>query len=561
MQKTIQTVTKDYGEAENKLFNFRPVFFVAVFLCLGIVFMYGARCYGLSSWWLLLWLPFIGVAVCFSRTKKRLIGTCAALVAFASAFASGAFLFERQVADFAEMRAYYGETVVAGRVIGKERANAATRVYLTDLNVDGNRAEGQLVAYLPRRYYTELALSDTLLLTGEIDTDVALCGEYGFRAGEIREKAAYRMTEVESCEITGEKFDLFLRMRQRAERVIVAGMDETPAAVTLAVLFGQTSGIDRNLLTNIRYGGIAHIFAVSGLHVGALFGFCLLLMHKTRLRKTPKPVRFLLVCGLLLFYAGICGFSASVLRATVICLTGYFAALLRTKTDFLQALGAAAIFILLIDPVALLEVGFQLSFLSCLGIALLSRPLRLGMDAVCAKIVARFPKRLSEEEREALENGDTLPPSIPERIRKIAVNFLAVSLATQIFTAPVCLRTFGYFSAMALLLNVIFVPLISGIFAVLLSAVTVACALPVAFSGVLLYVFNTLLSFVLLLFEAMDFSKFALTGLKISVGGCITYYGCCVFCTDKWNLSKRWKFAFATLFAVAFALTVIAGKM
>lgn len=554
------TTAEERGMIE-KFFNFRPVFFAGVFLCLGIVFAFGERCYGLSALWLLLWFPCVGVALCFCRTKRRLTNALLGVVLLGMAFFVGVFSFHQKLDKFSDAERYEGHVVVAGRVVEKEKISYGIRVYLTDVNVDGNRVDGKLVAYLPYGYYDELQLSDEVLLQGEITTDTAYFDEYGFRASAIRENTVYTITSVDECRITGNAFDVFLAVRQRAERVIRAGLDESPAEIALGVLFGQTSGIESGLYENMRFGGIAHIFAVSGLHIGALFGFCMLLMRKTVLRKAPKPVRFLLVSGLLLFYAGICGFSPSVVRATVLCLTGYFGTLLSTRTDFLQSLGAGAIVILLLDPTALFNVGFQLSFLSCLGITLLARPLRLGMDCLCAKIRSLFPKKLSQEEREALESGDTLPPNVSERIRRLTVGALSVSLSAQIFTAPVCLWAFGYVSGSALLLNVLFVPIFSVVFVALLSVIVVACCLPVAVGSVVLYVFNVLVFGMLLLFEAVDFSAFAITGLQIPIGGYICYYGCCIFCTDKWNLHRAWRVSFALLFASSFILTLIVGKI
>jgi competence protein ComEC len=176
------------------------------------------------------------------------------------------------------------------------------------------------------------------------------------------------MEEVESCVVVGKKFDFFGSIRTRIAEVLYRGMDIETASVTMAVLTGNTAGIEDGLLENMRYGGIAHIFAVSGLHVGDLFAFCLFFTSKTPLRKMPKIARFFLVAFLLIFYGGICGFSASVIRATVLCLVGYAAKLLGVSVDRFEALGVGGVIVLLISPVELFSPGFQLSFLACLGI-------------------------------------------------------------------------------------------------------------------------------------------------------------------------------------------------
>ena len=140
----------------------------------------------------------------------------------------------------------------------------------------------KLIAYLPTTYCENVELSDVVTLRGNLQTNVAFYDEYGYRDYAVNENIKYKLTEVEACKIVGERFNLFAAIRERVSKVLYRGMDDEPAAVCLAVLTGNTSGIESGLLENIRYGGIAHIFAVSGLHIGSLFAACLFLFSKTR---------------------------------------------------------------------------------------------------------------------------------------------------------------------------------------------------------------------------------------------------------------------------------------
>lgn len=72
--------------------------------------------------------------------------------------------------------------------------------------------------------------------------------------------------------------------------------------------------MDGDVLENFRNGGVAHIFAVSGLHIGFLAGVVFFLLRSCRVRGVPKV---LISAAVLVFYAGICGFSPSSLRAAV----------------------------------------------------------------------------------------------------------------------------------------------------------------------------------------------------------------------------------------------------
>lgn len=555
-----ENTTKTERQRAEKLFNFRPVFFSAVFLCLGIVFYFYYKFYGVSALWLLSLIPIAATPFFFCRTKEKLFRTALAVSILGVCFFVGLFSFSLQYARFFDGDHLEGEGYVAGRVVEKREYEDHTALVLDDILIGEERVHGNLVAYLPASFGKTVKLSDTLVAYGEIEA-IEVDGEsFGLAARDFGDEIRFKTWSDEAI-VTGNEFDLFLFLRARAETVIAEGMDETPATVMRAALFGDTDAIDEALYENIRRGGIAHIFAVSGLHVGALFGFCLMLLKKTPLRRLPKALQFVLLTGLLFLYAGICGFSASVVRASIICLIAYAATLLGVKTDLTESLGAAAICILLITPSALFEVGFQLSFAACFGIAFLSKPIGQVFDEM-AKLWSRlFPRKPTEAEIEAAENDDTMPPGLCARIWRSASSFLSASLGAQIFTSPLLLYYFGYISGWALLLNCIFVPFISAVFSLLLSLVFAACLLPVEFAAIVLYVPNVIWSGVLLAFQTMDFSTFAVSGLKISVPACIVYFAGCSFLSDKWNIAKPLRYGLAvlcllSLVAIAFVLNI-----
>ena len=537
-------VAKSDEIRNSKLFNFRPFLFAAVCFCLGVTFCYLYVCHGVSAWWSLCAIPLSLTPFLFCRTRRQFLQRIWSVIWLTTIFFVGFFSFSYRVDAYQNCTHYNGESYVVGTVTDISNNGDITCVTLSDLIIEEDHAKGKLVAYLPSEDCTQLEISDKVLLTAKIKTEVELTDENGFRAWEIGEGIRYKGTYVSNVEEVGKTFNPFAIIRNRMQDRIYAGMDEESAAVTVAVLTGDSSGMETGLLTNMRAGGIAHIFAVSGLHVGALFAFCLGVLRYKRFRGIPKFVQFIGIAGLLFFYAGVCGFSPSIVRAAVICLVAYAAKLLLIEADFLETLGVAALLILCCQPTALFEVGFQLSFLSCLGIVLLARPIQNGCTCVCAKIRGLFPARkFTPSERKMLARGDTLPPSIPERIVKIGISFVAVSLAAQIATAPVQMYAFGYLSPLALILNCIFVPVLTCAFGILLLGVAVACFLPIGAVTWVLGIPSMLWSGILLLFEYVDFSKFVLLDWKVSLGAFVSYYTGCTFLSDKWNLKdsvKKW---------------------
>ena len=535
---------------ENKLFNFRPMLFAAIFLIFGIIFCYYRIIHGVSLWWLLTLAPIIATPFFFCRNKKVLFNRLLALSLLAAIFLLGFLSFRFQMYAYTRCGYYNGEHTVTGTVASYVESMDGIRLVLTDVSVDGIEEKEKLNAYLLPSNAKNVRIADVVVITGKLRTDTEYFSGERFKASAINDKMRFFLSDATSYQRAGRSNNVFLRIRDRVEQTVCAGMDKTSASVTLGVLMGDTAKIESGLLENMRYGGIAHIFAVSGLHVGALYAFILLLFSKSALKKLPTAVQFISLLCLLTFYAGICGFSPSIVRAMTLCLVGYGMRRLGGDADGLNILGLAAILILLFTPCALFEVGFQLSFAACLGIMLFARRIGQVCDEGEKFFYKIFPRRYTKEEEEILKRGDTLPLSVGERIFHTLSSLFSASLAAQIFTAPIQYMAFGYLSGWSLLLNFIFIPLISGIFAILLLLVFVACLLPLGWSVYLLYLPAMLFNGALLLFEVVDFSTFALTGMQLSSGSCVCYYGGVIFLTDKWNVSKKqWLMLSLTFFA------------
>ena len=542
---------KGLGRKKDKLFNFRPAFFAAVSLIFGIIFGYYKIVYGISAWWLLSLVPIVVLPFFFCEGKGDFAVRFVALSLLLATFFLGFSAFRYQLYDYTRCGYYNGEHTVVGTVVSYVDNEGSFKVVLKDISIDEKEEKGTLNAYLPTSYVENIHIADIVLVCGKVQTDTAYSkGE--FNAYAIDDTVRFTLSGVTSYEKVGRSKDVFLRIRDRVERVVCNGMDESSASVVLGVLVGDTTKIEGGLLENMRQGGIAHIFAVSGLHVGALYAFVLLLFSKTRLKTSNVVFRFVTLSAILLFYAAICGFSPSIVRATVLCLVGYAMRNLGGATDSLNTLGLAAVIILLFTPCALFEIGFQLSFAACLGIVLFAKRIGQVCDE-CYKTVRKiYPRRYTEEEKKALDAGDTLPPTVGERFYRAVTSVVSASLAAQLFTAPLQYLAFGYFSGWSFLLNLIFVPLISVAFAGILLIVVLACLLPIGLSGYLLYIPAMLFHATLLVFEVVDFSSFAITNVQLSHASCVCYYGGVIFLTDKWNVSKKQRICLSVLCFTAF---------
>ncbi len=139
------------------------------------------------------------------------------------------------------------------------------------------------------------------------------------------------------------------------------------AALADALLLGDKTGLDPDTIADFRAAGVAHLLAVSGLHVMVLLGFLLFLCRRCQL---PLGVSFFVSVLPVTAYALVTGAGAPVLRAVVLMGCLWLGRLRRKRRDGLTSLAAAAILILLLRPAELFAAGFQLSFCALLGLIL-----------------------------------------------------------------------------------------------------------------------------------------------------------------------------------------------
>lgn len=149
--------------------------------------------------------------------------------------------------------------------------------------------------------------------------------------------------------------------------------DEKVAPLAKALLLGYKQELHADTKVHFARSGLSHIMAVSGLHVGFIIAPFWLLIPFLWRSKYGKWFGLIGVTILLVGYAGITGFSASVSRAALMAWFLTYGKLFHKLRNSVNLTAVAAIIILMIQPNQLFDVGFQLSF-SAVFIILLVMP-------------------------------------------------------------------------------------------------------------------------------------------------------------------------------------------
>lgn len=191
------------------------------------------------------------------------------------------------------------------------------------------------------------------------NTDSFNCKEYFLR----KKMAVLFSVYPKSIEICGEKKNFIIGLRKKLKAQSELALNPGQAALLNGVLLGDRSQISDIVKDDFAKAGVAHLLAVSGLHVGVLAGIIFLIFSQVSL-----PIRTTLTIVFVSFYALLVGNQPSVLRASIMLIIGYFGWLFAKEKDILSAISAAALILLVYDPFMIYNVGFQLSFSATLGI-------------------------------------------------------------------------------------------------------------------------------------------------------------------------------------------------
>ena len=298
-----------------------------------------------------------------------------------------AISFGMALADFDAL--YSQGAIVDGEVTISCRVKEADEeLYLMEnLVIDGKEVKGK--AYL-RSTKRQLHIGDEITLKGELktyDVDVFDTSSASLYADEIY----YKIDNYAFLRWETGKRTFFERVKLRLEEGIERYLTPENAGVMKSLLFGDKTTMyeeDNAVLTDI---GLAHVFAVSGLHVGILALFLSFILRKVRV---PSYLVIALTAVVVVLYGVITGFPAGVKRALVMYLIASLAKPLGRKNDSLTSLSLAAGVILLTHPRELFDIGFLMSVSAVLGIVCFYKPLYTFLSRISANRIVRYGCKL-----------------------------------------------------------------------------------------------------------------------------------------------------------------------
>jgi competence protein ComEC len=211
--------------------------------------------------------------------------------------------------------------------------------------------------------------------------------------------------------------NIFLAVVKTVRQKIITSFSTTLpkdlAGLMLGIVFGIKVDLSKNFLDSLRQTGVMHVIAASGMNV-TMTGAFIFYLFSSFLKRQFAII--LSVLGIL-FYAFLAGFEPSIIRASIMGIIAFSAQILGRQKDSFYALLLTAFLMLFVSPKFIFDIGFQLSFLSTLGILFI--------------------------------------PQIFTGYKNFATEDLLTTLSAQIATLPILLSGFGSYSVLSILVNVL----------------------------------------------------------------------------------------------------------
>lgn len=327
------------------------------------------------------------------------------------------------------------DTILAMRLLSN--AQERTKTFRYEAEVEGG---GKVLLYLQKDSMPMPVMGDVLL----VETQVRRGGksgkfDYGLylrRQGIVGTCWALRR----NWQLIGHEDDMGLKgLAKRSQYFLYQqyrkmGIEGQELGIISALTLGYREDLDKDVQRAFSASGAMHVLAVSGLHTGIVWGIVMWILTLGVLYKPlweDKFRRWLLNISTIVLiwaYAFLTGLSPSVMRSALMLTFWALSSLLEQQTSRWNPLLAAAVVILIVNPLALWSVSFQLSFAAVAGIMLFGSSMQ---QAVVSK----------------------------GRVWQSVSGLLIVSLAAQLGTMPLILHYFGQTSNYFALTNLIVVPM------------------------------------------------------------------------------------------------------
>jgi len=350
------------------------------------------------------------------------------------------------------------------------------RYILKAIQLNSKNVDGKLLLNISKdSLSTKLKVGQSIVTVGQLEDIKANLNPYQFNYSHYMKVLGVHkqlnISQLQYESLNNDQTSLRSYAGKLREQIIgklkMQDFSKDELSVIQALLLGQRQELSQEIQQNYAAAGVIHILAVSGLHVGIiliLLSGALKFMDRW---KFGKPIKTSLLLISLWGFALIAGLSPSVVRAVSMFSFVAIGMQLNRRTSILNTLFASLLILLLINPIYLFQVGFQLSY-----------------SAVFAIVVFQpsIMKLLKTE----------------NKILRYLWKIVSVTLAAQIGVLPLSLYYFHQFPGLFLISNILILPFMGLVLAVgIILILIILCGInPIILSKTYAWMISALNNFV-----------------------------------------------------------------
>ena len=316
-------------------------------------------------------------------------------------------------------------------------------------DIDGTSVAGRMRVSV-RNGEAGIGYGDVLRLSGRMYEPRSFSNPHGFDyAAYLARSGIYRTVSVKDPEaitlVTRGRgiFRTIQDWREEIRRAFLASTSGPGSAILQAMVLGEEGGLTDEIRDRFMAAGVTHIISISGSHLGMVAVLCFGLVraflrflperryHLLTIHADPKKIAAAITLPLVIFYTLLAGGQVATVRSLIMITAGLSALILDRENALLHSLAIAALLILALDPQALIDISFQLSFMSVVSIG----------------FVVLLWKELALKSRTRIE-----------RLRNGAELMIILSLVASLATGPLVARYFNQFSLAGVISNMVVVP-------------------------------------------------------------------------------------------------------
>ena len=288
-----------------------------------------------------------------------------------------------------------------------------------------------------------LRYGDIVTITGVFEKAKTQTNEGGFdyssylKTKQIAGTINVNRKDINIVENKTSIFSIISNLKENLIQNVKQILPSEEGLLCISLLLGEKGELSEDIQKSFRKSSLSHMLAISGAHLSYIL---LGITNFFSFLKFHKRWGNIFVIVFLIFFMVLTGLTPSVTRACIMCILNLLANILFKKSNIYNNLAISSFIILLFNPYALLDIGFQLSFGGTIGIVIFS-----------SKMTKKKNSEKEQNKSEEIKVVKILFYKILNSIKQMAI----VSLAANIIILPIMIYYFNTLSLSFIISNIL----------------------------------------------------------------------------------------------------------